>query len=173
VKSTRFRDGEPYVDSGRRGDEVREWLSLTPPILALVGVTAGFWLLWQALSTPVPASVSISPPNSARDSFVPPPASTFPPQLVVMAVAVSTFLAPMNEPTPTPRPTSVPTPVLIAMICGPGVVEGTTCQWKLEPTPTQPPLPICQTPMPGSECIWHGNLTGTPTTIETVIAGGN
>lgn len=156
-------DGEPDGPARHRGDGVQDWLSLTLPLMAIVGTLAGFWLLWQAMRTPVPVSVSTSALSSVSASSSPAPAATFPAELLQAAVALSTFMAPTPAPTPTPPITPAPAPPP-ALICGAGVSVGTICTMPTLAPPSPTPYPICPT-MPGFDCIWLGSMAGTPVAI--------
>lgn len=162
-------DGDPYDGPSRRVDALRDWLSLTLPILTVAAVFAAFWLIWQATLTPVPTTFS-APPMGDSASVASPSVLTFPPQMIVMAEAISTSLAPTPEPTPTPRPTAVMTPAGVAMVCGPGVAEGGVCTMPTLSPPSPTPLPMCPT-TPGFDCIWMGSQMGTPVAISGARRG--
>jgi len=147
-------DGAPLPQRGKRGDAAKDWLSLIVPLLAILGTLAGFWLIFQAANTPAPTRQI----PSYEPSFGTSPSSTYPPELIEMAIAVSTSLAPTRTPTPTPT-TPTPEPVIVtpSLICGDGVTIGATCSWGPEPTPTSTPIPVCLTPIPNWQCVWMGN----------------
>jgi hypothetical protein len=151
-------DGDP-VSSGGRGDGAKNFLSYLPPILLGLIAGAGVWLIWQAFTSPTPAS--ISPQQTANDYSVSPVSSTFPPQLLEAAVAISTFIAPTPEPTPTPRPTAIATSATIQMVCGDGLERGSICTMPTQAPPSPTPYPVCPT-TPGFDCVWMGSQMGTP-----------
>jgi hypothetical protein len=151
-----------------KGSDVREYLSLLLPPLTILGVLAGFWLLYQAALTPAPMPAMTTSPAS----FASPPSSTYPPELLAAAIAISTSLAPTPTWTPSPpSPTSAAIPATVALICGDGVTAGTVCQWgPFTPTPEPTPGP-CLTPIPLASCIWMGSRAGTPVAIGGAVRG--
>jgi len=137
----------------------QDWVQTLAPLAAILGVLGGFWLLYQMAVTPVSTRV-IPPSTGSSGSPVP---STYPPELLVAAIAISTSLAPSPEPTPEPYRT--PTPPLPTIYCGINSNPGQSCQWP-QPTIVATEMPVCLTPIPSSTCVWMGNRVGTPVSQE-------
>jgi hypothetical protein len=108
----------------------------------------GLWWIGQTLPSAVP-----SPPTYASASSDPAIVSTFPPEMLIAAVALSTFVAPTPDPTPTP--VSIMSTVPPTLICGEWIQEGTVCQMPKAPRPTPTPLADCPVE-PEQECVWRG-----------------
>lgn len=154
------RDAEPIDIRAGRADAVRDWLSVLLPPLAIVGAMAGFWLLYQMATTPAPPPAILS----YDDSFANLPPSTYPPEFLVAAIAISTSLAP--TPSPSPIPYRTPTPPIPTIYCGLNSDPGQECQWP-QPTIVATEMPVCLTPIPMDSCVWRGNLIGTPIAIAS------
>lgn len=130
-----------------RRTEIPSWLM---PALAVALVIGADYLIRLELAAPVPLPSSPPPVAALAQDDAP---GTFPPELVEVAVAVSTFLAPTPTPPPTrAHATSVPTPALPN--CAPWLPDGTLCEWPL-PVILPTPVPSCATPEPGIECVWR------------------
>jgi hypothetical protein len=106
VSQRRFsHDAEPIEHPSRRGDCVRDWLTLLLPFLIIAcAMVMVLWFLWQALTMPI-RPASDSPMISAADSSA------------------------------------------------------------------SPSLPVCETPMPLSTCIYMGNISSTPVTAGAAKRG--
>lgn len=80
-----------------------------------------------------------------------------------LAAAFSTSVAPTPTPLP-PTPTYQWSTAIPAVICGPWVSLGQTCEMPPAPAPTSTPIADCPV-APRLECVWRGSLgsPGVPT----------
>jgi len=119
------------------------WLVLA--LLILAGVYGFRWATEAPLTTASAPIIASSP--------APPP--TYPAEMLAMANAISTYVAP--TPTATPRPpTPTHQPIVSLPYCGMTADIGDLCVWP-HPTPTPAPLwPDCRIPTPNEPCIWRG-----------------
>lgn len=132
-------------------------------VLALMALGALALLTWVASPLLAPPEPVLSGPLPARQGS--PVALVVPPEILTMAMAVSTSLAP----TATPSPTAVPptrVPTVAPVICGAWVSIGDPCAMPPATRPAPTPLPDCPT-LPEATCIWRGTLAGaTPVAFE-------
>lgn len=138
-------------------------------LTGMVALWAGF-MIWLGLplfsDAQVPSSLPPSSPASAPSSS-PLLAPTYPPEMLAMAQAVSTYYAPTPTPTPAPpRPT--PTPKLTSY-CGISSAPGDICEWPEPPLPTATPWAVCWTPVPGELCEWRGMSGPARTPVATTF----
>lgn len=134
----------------------RWFITLTLCLVPIVGL----WWVGQTLPRELAVLPAPSPLRSARASTDSRSSVTYPPQLLAMAAAVTTALAPSPTPEPTLEPyvtSTVPPPIL----CGEWVQYGTVCQMPKAPKPTPTPLPVCPVE-PDEECRWMGQRGDEP-----------
>lgn len=143
-------DGEGL--STRRGSEAKEWLSILLPSLTIVGVLAGFWLIWQAFVT-TPTLVPISPQGNAIAFSATPVSSMSIANPDPLRVIV---LTPPN--TPTPKPVLWQTATAEARLTATATRKPQPCPETREGLALLPPGTLCmqptETPIPA--------ITSTP-----------
>lgn len=145
-----MRDGDELTSGWRqvKGSAAAPRCSPWPWIVLLALGLA--WLLWVLRTEPT--AVTDSMPTPAPASLPTVSAATYPAEMLRMAEAITTALAPTPEPTPTYAAPPTPDPVLV---CGPWVTVGEVCTMPRAPRPTPTPLPDC----PAAEqdqCVWQG-----------------
>lgn len=156
----------PEPSSPRRG--------VVPVLGVFAVVIASFgWAGWWLLTADMPARGSA--PHSAPGSSVSAVSSTYPAELLQMAVAVSTSLAATaTPPNPTPTYALLPSPIPVA-ICLTSTPKGETCTQPLAPNPTATPVLPCPV-RPMQPCIHGGGAVTwmpTPTPALSTTSGSS